>query len=340
MKNDRTKIFIDRYKNVLIAAFVMAIVLVLFCMNQKDFGTRYGIQSIFNQIITLCIAGLGQTLIILTSGIDLSVGYLIILADCVCATIMEPIMVAVGNDVLGCCITMLLVVFLSALCGMLNGVIVVYGRLQPIIVTLVTGSIFSGVALYVRPSPGGSVLTSWSRLMTGFLIGPIPTTAVILVLLVVLIWIPFRNSKSGQALYAIGGNEQAAYLSGIKIDRAKLNAYILAGICSGLCGLMLAAQTRSGDPTAQNSYTNNSIAAAALGGAALAGGTGSFYGTICGAVILSLIVGLLIFWGISSYYQSMIQGIILILALSVNIITDAVKKAASAKKAREQRVEG
>lgn len=339
MKNDRQRIFVDRYKNILIAAFVMLLVLVLFCMNQKDFGTRYGFQSIFNQIITLCIAGLGQTLIILTSGIDLSVGNLIILTDCLAATFMEPIMAAVGNDELGCAITMILVILFSAFCGFLNGAIVVYGRLQPIIATLVTGSIFSGVALYVRPSPGGSVLTSWSRKMTGFLIGPIPTTAVILLLLVVVIWLPFRSSRSGQALYAIGGNEQAAYLSGIKIDRAKLNAYILAGVCSGLCGLMLAAQTRSGDPTAQNSYTNNSIAAAALGGAALAGGVGSFYGTICGAVILSLIVGLLIFWGISSYYQSMIQGLILILALSVNVVAAAVRKAMAAKAARQE-VEG
>jgi len=325
MKNEKLKIFVGRYRNIIIAYFVMFIVLVLFAFMQKDFFTKYGPQSIFNQIITLSIATLGQTIIILTAGIDLSVGTLIILLNCVAATIMQPIIDMVGSELLGCIITCISILALGALCGLFNGIMVVYGRLQPIVVTLATGSIFSGIARYVRPSPGGEVISAFARLMTGRVLDYIPTAAIVLALVIFCIWIPYRNSRNGQALYAIGGNENAAYLSGINIKKAKIIAYALAGLCGGISAIMLTAQTRSGDPTAANNFTNNSIAAAALGGVSLAGGKGSYLGSIAGAVILSLIVGLLIFWNISSYYQNLIQGLILILALSVDVISSHVK---------------
>ena len=100
----------------------------------------------------------------------------------------------------------------------------------------------------------------------------------------------------------------------------------MAGLCAAICGILLTAQTRSGDPTAANNFTNNSIAAAVLGGASLMGGKGSYFGSIAGAMTLSLIVGLLIFWNISSYYQNLVQGIILILALSVGFFTAYAKQ--------------
>lgn len=161
-------------------------------------------------------------------------------------------------------------------------------------------------------------------------------SALILLLAIFLIWIPYRKSRAGQALYAIGGNEKAAFLNGIKINRSKLIAYSIAGLCAAICGVLLTAQTRSGDPTAANNFTNNSIAAEVLGGASLAGGKGSYFGSIAGAMILSLIVGLLIFWGISSYYQNLVQGIILILALSVGFFTEFFKQ----KRERAQAVAG
>ena len=333
MKNDRVRIFVGRHRNILVAYGVMLVVVVLFAFNQADFFTRYGPQSIFNQIITLCIATLGQTLIILTSGIDLSIGNQIIFLNYVMATVMQPIIDLVGNDWLGIALTLVVILAAGALCGLLNGVLVAYGRLQPIVVTLATSSIYIGLARYVRPEPGGEVKSEFARLMTGRLFEYIPMAAVVLLLVIVLVWIPFRNSRSGQALYAIGGNETAAYLSGIKINRAKISAYLVAGVCSALCAIMLTAQTRSGDPTAANNFTNNSIAAAALGGASLAGGTGSYFGSIAGAVILSLIVGLLVFWQVSSYYQNLIQGLILVLALSVNFIVHFVKKRQAAARA-------
>ena len=323
MKRKQLQLFLRRYGEGVVAYGVLLVVLVLFACNQADFFTVYGPQSIFNQVITLCVAALGQTVIILTSGIDLSVGSLIIFTNCVAATIYMPVTNLLGgNIVLGGAVTIVIVLLVGVLSGLFNGCMVVYGRLQPIVVTLATGSIFSGLARYVRPTPGGDVPGAFARFMTGRVGGVVPMSAVILLLVVLCIWVPYRKSRAGQALYAIGGNEKAAFLNGIKIERAKLTAYAVAGLCSAICGVLLTAQTRSGDPTAANNFTNNSIAAAVLGGASLAGGKGSYYGSIAGAMTLSLIVGLLIFWKISSYYQNLVQGIILILALSVGFITE------------------
>jgi ribose transport system permease protein len=341
MKHDRVSIYMRRNREGVVAYCVLAVVLALFASAQADFFTRYGPQSIFNQVITLCIASLGQTIIILTAGIDLSVGTLIIFTNCVAATIMRPVIGLFGGSLLaGGLVTCAIVIALGAACGLFNGCMVVYGRLQPIIVTLATGSIFSGLARYVRPSPGGDVPSQFARFLTGRMLEYIPVSAIILVLSLLFLWIPYRNRRYGQALYAIGSNENAAYLSGVKINAAKLTAYIMAGVCAAICGLLLTAQTRSGDPVAVNNFTNNSIAAAVLGGASLAGGKGSYVGSIAGAMILSLSVGLLIFWGISSYYQNLVQGIILIVALSVNFISALVRAGQDRRKALAAQFEG
>lgn len=335
MKNERVRIFIDRYRSILIAFLVMIIVLALFASKQADFFTKYGPQSIFNQIITLCIASLGQTVIIITSGVDLSIGSSIILCNCITATIMQPMIDVTGSNIAGCLFTIAIVLFAGAACGLFNGVLVVFGRLQPIVVTLATSSIFNGLARRVRPTPGGEVWTDFARLMTGRVFDYIPMAAIVLLLVIFLIWRPYRKSRYGQAIYAIGGNENAAYLSGINIKKAKLSAYMVAGIAYAICGIMLTAQTRAGDPTAENNYGNNTIAAVVLGGASLSGGKGSYYGSVAGAVILSLIIGLLIFWKISSYYQNLIQGLILIVALSTEFIADLIQQRRKRARTRE-----
>jgi ribose transport system permease protein len=215
-----------------------------------------------------------------------------------------------------------------------NGLIVVYGNLQPIIVTLATSSIIYGISRRIRPTPGGDVWDVFASTTTGRLFEYIPTAAVVLLAVILLLWAPYRNSRNGQAIYAIGGNERSAFLSGVKINRAKLSAYIVAGVSYAIAGIMLTAQMRTGDPTAANNFTNNTIAAAVLGGASLFGGKGSYFGSIAGSVILSLIVGMLIFARISSYYQNLIQGLILILALSIDLYPMLFKKIKNAALAK------
>jgi ribose transport system permease protein len=327
IRNRKRRIFLNRNKEAITAYFILLVILILFAINQNDFFTRYGPQSISNQVITLSVAALAQTIVVLSAGIDLSIGAMIGLTNSIAATIMDPITTMVGNKWLGIFITNLLVLGIGCTAGLINGAIIVYGRLQPIIVTLATASIFGGIALYIRPTPGGKVPSSYTDFMTGRMMTYIPVSAVFLLIFIFLIWLPLRKSRFGQAIYAIGGNEYSAFVSGIHIHRTKLGAYTLAGLFSACAGLLLTAQTASGDPLGSNLFTLNSIAAVVLGGTALAGGKGGYVGAVAGAAVLSLILGLLIFWGVPSFYQNAVQGIILLLALIVGLLQRTGKKA-------------
>src|SRR5690606_28651324 len=140
----------------------------------------------------------------------------------------------------------------------INGIIIVYGRLQPLIVTLATGAIYFGIALAIRPQPGGSVNFGLANFMTGSTYA-VPHSAILLLLVVLLVWVPYRRSVLGRAAYAIGSSEQAAYMSGVPIGRARILAYSLAGLFAAIAGLLLTAVTYSGAAkmAIANDYTLN-----------------------------------------------------------------------------------
>lgn len=325
------KNFLKRNSGTLLAYGVLIIIFILFLSNQPDAFTRYGFQSIFNQVVVLVAASLAQTIVVLTGGIDLSVGALIAMTNAITAMVMETMISATGNEIVGLIVLTLVVLLISAVAGALNGVLVAIGRIQTIIVTLATSMIFMGISIIVCPTPGGKVSRLFSRGLTGFLgtAAPwsyIPVSAFVLVILIFLIWIPLRKRRFFQNIYAVGGNEYSAYVSGINIIRTKITAYIMAGIFSGLGGLLITAQTATGNPLGAEPMTINSVAAVVLGGVALTGGKGSFIGAVAGAVSLSLILGLLIFWRVPSFYQSGVRGVILIVALSMNIFMTIKKR--------------
>jgi ribose transport system permease protein len=312
----RRRSVLKRNRSVLFAYGIMLAALVLFAVNQHDFLTKYGPQSIFNQVITLCVVALAQTLVVLTAGIDLSVGAMVGLTNSVAASIMSPLIHAAGSEPVGILAAVISVLVLGAACGLANGAVVVYGRLQPIIVTLASASIFTGIAMYVRPSPGGIVSRGYTGALSGRLFDVIPVSALVLIVLVALVWMPLRRTRFGQSLYAIGGNELSSFLSGIRVNRTKVAVYMLSGLFCALAGLLLTAQTASGDPIGSSQFTLDSVAAVVLGGAALSGGKGTYVGSVAGAFILSLILGLLIFWGVPSFYQAAVEGAILVIALA------------------------
>lgn len=319
-KSKRLAAFAERHHAAFMAYTILLFVLVLFAFNQNDFFTRYGPQSIFNQIITLAIASLAQTLVILTAGIDLSIGSIIGLTNSITATMMDTMIVNTGSQWIGIFVTIVVVLIVGAVAGLINGAIIVFGRLQPIIVTLATASIYGGIALYIRPIAGGKVPIGYSNFFTDNWFTYLPVSAVVLAVFIAFVWIPIRRSRLGQSVYAIGGNEYSAYVSGIPIERTKLLVYMLSGIVCACAGLLLTAQTSSGDPLGSSMFTLNSIAAVVLGGTALSGGKGGYAGSVAGAAILSLVLGLLIFWGVPSFYQDAVQGLILLFALVIGFV--------------------
>jgi ribose transport system permease protein len=316
----RRKIFMRRNWDAVLAYVILLVLLVPFALSQNDFFTRYGPQSIFNQVVTLAIAALAQTLVILTAGIDISLGALIALCNSIAGQYMEPMTRLTGSVPMGVVLTCLVVLCAGGICGLFNGLIIVYGRLQPIVVTLATASIFTGIALYIRPIPGGNVPEGFCDLLTGTVLTYVPVSAIVIVAAIVLFWVPLRKSRLGQAIFAVGGNESAAFFIGINVNRTKILVYFMAGCVAATAAILLTAQTASGDPLGGSLFSLNSIAAVVLGGTAFSGGKGGYIGSVAGAFIFSLILGLLIFWNVPSFYQNAVQGLVLLAALAIGVL--------------------
>jgi len=313
------KIFWAKNRETMIGYTFMIIVFALYINAQINFFSPYGIKSTFDQLLTLLYAGLGQTFVVLIGGVDLSIGSMIALSNSLAVVIMVPLADYLGSDLGGIITAIVIVLLAGSLAGLINGLLVVYGRLQPIIVTLATSFIYTGIGMYLVPKPGGLIVKGYSQIMTGS-IGVIPKSFLWLVIALVFIWIPIRRSRFGQSIYAIGGNEYSAFTSGINVQKTKLIVFMLSGLFCAMAALLLTSFTGSGDPTKCETFTLNAIAAVVLGGTSLAGGRGGFVGTIAGVIIFSLILGLLVFWRVPTFFQEAVKGSILIFALSVGIL--------------------
>jgi ribose transport system permease protein len=263
-----------------------------------------------NKGTLLAILAMAQTLVVLTSGIDLSVGMVMVMANCLASTIAVG---SAGMTALG----VLGVLAAGAACGAINALIVVVGRLQPIVTTIATGSIYYGIALALRPVPGGDVNSSLADFLTGQWGGVMPASLVLLLALVLFVWLPVRRSALGRALYAVGSAEMAAYMSGVPIQRAKFLAYTLSGLLAAVAGLFVTFITYSGEASAANgsTYTLFSIAAVVLGGVSLFGGSGSAVGAIFGALMFRTIGDLLFVFNLEPLWQPLFQGVVLSVAV-------------------------
>ncbi len=302
--------------------------------HPRGFSTAVYIQNA-NEVFALAMVAMAQTIPVLMGGLDLSVGAIMTLVNCLASHLLNgsPSQIALG---------MLLCVLAGTACGFLNGCVVVYGRIQPIIATLATGAIFMGIALFLRPTPGGDVDGDLAWALTNDLyeiaatygfaengeaawftaISWIPVPLVLLVAAAVLVWLPFARSVTGRSVYAIGSAEGAAYMSGLSIDRAKIAAFTLGGFFAGLGGLYLTLQTSSGnaDIPQAGAYTLNSIAAVVIGGTSLLGGVGSAIGSIFGALVLRTISFNFRIFEIDPLLQPLFEGVVLLAAVSLGAL--------------------
>jgi len=295
-------------------ALAIAIFLIMFALYgwKQEVGLSAGIvNTAANKGVLLALVAMGQTLPALTGGLDLSVGTIFLLCNCLASVIVVggPVQTALG--IVG-------VLAAGTACGALNGIIIVFGRLQPIIVTLATGAAYFGVSLMLRPQPGGSVNFDLAGYMTSS-VGYVPVSLILLITVVLLVWVPYRRSVYGRATYAIGSSEQAAYMSGVPIARAKVMAYALSGFFSAIAGLMLTFLTYSAAAKAVigADYTLNSIAAVVIGGTSLYGGIGGAIGSIFGAFVLKTVGDLLIVFDINPVLQPLFVGLVLLFAVSL-----------------------
>ncbi len=315
------------------ARFLLAaIYLVYNIMHPRGFSSAVFVQN-SNEAVALAFVAMAQTVPVLLGGLDLSVGAVMTLTSCIASELVSG---SPGQILLGMFLTLLS----GTAFGLMNGLIVVYGRIQPIIATLATGAIAIGLALWVRPKPGGDVdgdlnwaltNTVWDFADTyGFdtnspWLAPfadLPVPILILLGVAILVWVPFRRSVTGRTVYAVGSAEGAAYMSGLPIARAKIAAFTLGGFFAACGGLYLAIQTSSGNADVQQAgaYTLNSIAAVVLGGTSLLGGAGGAIGSLVGALILRVISFYFRILSIDPLLQPLIEGLVLLVAVSFGAI--------------------
>ena len=301
-------------RSTLLALLIFLVMFAIYGGNHPAHFSPNVIQTAANKGVLLAFVAMAQTFVVLTAGIDLSVGMIFILCSCLASYVVvgSPLESAGG---------LVLVLLVGLACGAINGIIVVFGRLQPIVVTIATGAVFFGLALWLRPNPGSTkgFNSDLADAFTGKLFGVVPASIVTLLVVVLVIWIPYRRSVIGRAAYAVGSSEVAAYMSGVPIRRAKLVAYTLSGLLAGVGGLFLTFFTYSGEASLANgnTYTLFSIAAVVLGGVSLFGGKGSAIGAIFGALAFRTIGDLLFVFNLDPLWQPLFQGVVLLIAVSV-----------------------
>lgn len=284
---------------------LLVVLLAAYSHYDSEVFTPASITILSAQFLPLILAAMGQSTVMLAGGIDLSLGSVLALAMAVFAVRAEDGVVLAAAMALAA----------AAATGAANGVLVAYAGLPPIIVTLAASFLWGGVTLVVLPKPGGSVPSGLVNAYNNGWNG-IALPAVVIVLVLVL-WKAVRTTRFGLSLYAVGGNEHGAYASGIATRKVKIAAYGLAGVFIGLAGIGLAIQTGSGDATIGVPYTLNSIAASVLAGVSFFGGVGQMRATVLAALLIGLLTNLLLFTGLSPFYQLIMQGAVLIVAIAV-----------------------
>jgi ribose/xylose/arabinose/galactoside ABC-type transport system permease subunit len=286
-------------------AIALVVLMAALSAARPSFLTVANLVNLLRQISINGILALGVTYVLLTGGVDLSLGSLVALTGVIAARFAHPgeyaVIVPVAMGILS-----------GAVCGVWNGVIVTRGRVAPFIVTLGAMTAARGLALLASNGrPVSNLSPAFAEIGGGDLVG-VPVPILIFFTMAVASHVFLRHMRLGRYLYAVGGNENAARASGVKVARVKTVAYTLSGAFAGLAGVVLASRIRTGQPNAGIGYELDAIAAVVIGGTSLNGGVGGVAGTVLGALLIGVLNNGLDLLNVSSYYQQVIKGIIIV----------------------------
>lgn len=302
-----------KYRREWSALLALVVTIILFSVLESAYLSVSNLTTIITQAVTYGLMGIGMTCVIITGGIDLSVGSALALVACIGAQLAKaglpiPVWVIV-------CLAM------GFLLGAINGFLVGTLKLQPFVATMGTMSIYRGISYVIT---GGFPVLSVPRQyrnVFNFQITPTMTFSVVVFLVfAVIMTIVLKKTKLGAHTYAIGGNEDAARLSGVRVDRTKILIYGLAMLGTTLAGLVQVGRLGTGDPSTGSGYEMDAIAAAAIGGTSMAGGRGNIFGTVIGAILFSALKVGLIAMGVDTFYQFIVTGVVVIFAAYLEIV--------------------
>ena len=307
LKNKGWKKIISNNKPVI----VLLVLLIAMSLLRDRFLTWSNIISVLRQTSINAVIATGMTFAILIGGIDLSVGSVLAISGAIAATL-----VASGMNIF---LVILIALLIGLTIGLLNGLLISKGRLQPFIATLGTMTLLRGLTLvYTQGRPisifGSDTSTIFSKIGTGYFL-KIPIPVYIMLVVFFIAWYTLNHLKIGRYTYALGSNEEATMYSGIKTDNIKLFVYAVSGVLAAIAGIIVTARLGSAQPTAGAGYELDAIAAVVIGGTSMAGGIGTIFGTAIGALIIGILNNALNMLQVSSYYQDVAKGIVILIAV-------------------------
>ena len=292
--------------------FVLAALVIVSGILSPYFFKSQNILNVLRQISVVAIITCAETMLIIAGYIDLSVGAIIALTGCISASI--------GANMNNPYLAVVVAMAVGAVCGLLSGSMVAFFNVPAFISTLAVMTICKGAVLLYTDGFSIYNIGDMAKLgqgKIGFL--PIPVFAMIIV--IAISWILLERTKYGRSLFAIGGNRKAAVASGINDKAITMKVYLYTGILAGLAGVILAARLNAGMPTAGDGYEMDAISAAVVGGTSFSGGSGSIFGSLIGALIIGVLNNLLNLLGVGSSYQQIVRGIIIAVAVILDLMS-------------------
>jgi ribose/xylose/arabinose/galactoside ABC-type transport system permease subunit len=294
------------YKYGIYIAFLLMCVVLSFATDA--FLTTNNILNVLRQISINGIIAVGMTFVIITGGIDLSVGSIVGLASVVAASFAHP-------DTYPLFVPILAGLLVGLLCGGVNGILIARWKVAPFIVTLGMMTAARGMTMvYTNGRPVINLSDGYNFVGGGYIVG-IPLPVIILILVALIGFFVLKYTKFGRHVYAVGGNEHSANVSGVRVKPVKVAVYCIVGLAAGLAGIVLSSRVMSGSPVLGTGYELDAIAAVVIGGTSLFGGVGSIVGTLVGVLIIGTMNNGLDLLNVSSYYQQVAKGVIIILAV-------------------------
>ena len=302
-----------KYMSELTTVIALIILMAVITIINSNFLTANNLLNLLLQVTSNALIAFGMTFVILTGGIDLSVGSILALSSALTAGLLGS-----GMPVI---LAILISLILGCILGMMNGLLISYGKLAPFIVTLATMTIFRGATLvYTNGNPitkGLSDTFLFQFLGQGYIVG-IPFPVIIMFIVFIVLYVLLHKTAFGKSVYAIGGNEKAAYISGVKLNKVKIIIYSISGIMASISGLIITSRLSSAQPTAGASYEMDAIAAVVLGGTSLSGGKGRILGTLIGALIIGVLNNGLNIIGVSAFWQQVVKGVVILIAVLID----------------------
>ena len=303
--------FVNNYRQIII----LLAEIIIFSLISNRFLSVGNLTNVLKQVSINAILAAAVSFAIILGGIDISVGSVVGFTGAVAAALVVrdlPLIVVLAAALL-----------IGALAGLINGIFVAYFDLQPMIVTLATLSVFRGATLVFTNGATvamskGACADSFKFLGSGKIFGFLYMPVVIMILVFILVYYIQNKTSFGRHMYAVGGNEEASYLSGLNVRKIKLYSHVICGVLAGLAGAVMCARVGSAQPTAGESYEMDAIAACVVGGTSLRGGEGRIAMTLVGAIIIGMINNILNIMNVSSYWQTIVKGVVILAAVMMD----------------------